>query len=127
MMWLRCRCGITDVPLRYDALQRRFGLVPLSKRREQHDLMFMRNIYRHAIDSSYLLEKMSLAVPVRHTRRHSLFHVPYARVNTVKRGLFVRLPISCNTFLDANREADLWSMSGAVWKRAVQRYVTGSA
>lgn len=123
MMWLCCRCRITDVPLRYDALQRRFGLVPLSKRREHHDLMFIRNIHRHTIDSSYLLEKMSLAVPVRHTRRHALFHVPYARVNTVKRGLFVRLPVSCNEFLNANHETDLWSMSASEWKRAVQRHL----
>ena len=125
MMWLCCRCRIADVPLRNDALQRRFDIVPLSKRREQHDLMFIRNIHRHTIDSSYLLEKMPLAVPVRHTRRHSLFHVPYARVNTVKCGLFVRLPVMCNTFLDANREADLWSMSAFEWKRAVKRHVGG--
>ena len=125
MMWLCCRCRVTDVPLNYDALQQRFGLVPLSKRRDQHDLIFMRNIHRHNIDSSYLLEKMFLAVPVRLTRRHSLFHVPHARVNTVKRGLFVRLPVSCNAFLDANREADLWTMSASEWKRAVQRHVAG--
>ena len=47
--------------------------------------MFVRNVHRHCIDSAYLLGHMPLAVPVRNTRRQALFHVSYARVNTVKR------------------------------------------
>ena len=123
MVWLCCRCRLTDVPLRYDALERRFSLEPLSKRRQQHDLMFVRNVHRHCIDSAYLLEHMPLAVPVRNTRRHALFHVPYARVNTVKRGLFVRIPELCNGFLDTNRETDVWSTSAAEWRGAVRKCV----
>ena len=121
MVWLCCRCRLTDVPLRYDALERRFSLEPLSKRRRQHDLMFVRNVHRHCIDSAYLLEHMPLAVPVRNTRRQGLFHVPYARVNMVKRGLFVRIPELCNGFLDTNRETDVWSTSAAEWRGAVRK------
>ena len=117
------RCRFTDVPLRYDALGRRFSLEPLSKRRQQHDLMFVRNVHRHCIDSAYLLEHMPLAVPVRNTRRQALFHVPYARVNAVKRGLFVRIPELCNEFLDTNRETDVWSTSAAEWRRVVRKCV----
>ena len=45
MVWLCCRCRFTDVPLRYDALERRFSLEPLSKRRQQRDLLFVRNVH----------------------------------------------------------------------------------
>ena len=121
MTWLRSRCRFTDVPMQYDALEQQFGLESLSRRRRQHDLMFIRNVHRQAIDSPYLLQHLPLAVPARNVRRQAIFHVPYARVNTIKRGLFVRIPEACNDLINASRDADLWHQSCYQWKRTVRQ------
>ena len=44
--------------MQYDALEQQFGLESLSRRRRQHDLMFIRNVHRQAIDSPYLLQHL---------------------------------------------------------------------
>ena len=121
MTWLCSRCRFTDVPMQYDALEQQFGLESLSRRRRQHDFMFIRNVHRQAIDSPYLLQHLPLAVPARNVRRQAIFHVPYARVNTIKRGLFVRIPEACNDLINVRREADLWHQSYYQWKRAVRQ------
>ena len=121
MTWLRVRCRFTEVPMRYDVLEQQFGLENLSRRRRQHDLMFIRNVHRQVIDSSYLLQHLPLAVPARNVRRPALFHVPYARVNTIKRGLFVRIPEACNELMNVSREADIWHQSSYQWRRTVRQ------
>ena len=123
LMWLSGRCHYTDVSLEYDALLKRFHMAPLTARREQHDIMFIRNIHRHAVDSSFLLERFPLAVPPRPLRNRMLFHVPYARVNTVRNGPFCRLPKLCNAFLDRNRAIDVWNHSAMIFKKHVITYV----
>lgn len=122
LTWLCARCRFTEMPLQYDLLERHFGLANLATRRRRHDLLFIRNVHRHAIDSPYLLAHLPLAVPGRNVRRQSVLHVPYARVGCIKRGLFVRLPETCNEFVNANREADLWHLSGYEWRRMVMSY-----
>ena len=47
-------------------------------------------------------------MPARSTRQQVLLHVPYARVSTVKEGLFVRLPRSVNSFLSQRLNVDLF-------------------
>ena len=56
---------LADVTLGYDELIEFFGLSMLAARREQHDAMFLRNIHRHSIDSSFLLSKFPLVAPTR--------------------------------------------------------------
>ena len=85
-----------------------FNVMSLSSRRVQHDLMFMRNVLRGRIDSTFLLRSFSLYVPARATRQLVLFNVPYARVNSVKEGLFVRLPRKMNDFLNIIPQADVF-------------------
>ena len=117
LMWLSGRCHDTDVSLEYDALLKRFHMAPLTARREQHDIMFIRNIRRYAVDSSFLLERFPLAVPPRPLRNRMLFHVPYARVNTVRNGPFCRLPKLCKAFRDRNRAIDVWNHSAMFFLR----------
>ena len=83
---------------------------------------FIRNI-RHAIDSPFLLSKFPLAAPTRLLRNKSIFHVPYARVNTVKNGLFSRIPKLSNMFHDANPDVDVWLHSQLAYKKRVAAYV----
>ena len=105
-------------------LLRYFGMTSLAARRAQHDLMFMRNIQNQSVDSSFLLGCFPLAVPVRALRSRTLFHVPYARVGTVKSGMFCRLPRASNAFLDKCGDVDVWEYSAGQYKRSVLAYVT---
>ena len=96
----------------------------LAARRVQHDLMFMRKIQNQSVDSSFLLECFPLTVPTRTLRKRLLFHVPHGRVNTVKSGMFCRPPRSCNAFLDACRDVDVWVSSAGQYKTSVIAYVS---
>ena len=45
LVWLCGRCRISDVSLRYGDLLEYFNLASLTGRRQQHDLMFLRNVH----------------------------------------------------------------------------------
>ena len=122
LVWLCGRCRLSDVSFEYVTLLRFFGLRSLAARRLQHDLMFMRNIHNQSVDSSFLLSCFPLSVPIRALRSRPLFHVPYARVNTVKLSMFCRMPTSCNDFLDKCRDADVWRLSAGQFKKSVLAY-----
>ena len=64
-----------------------------------------------------------MAVPPRPLWNRMLFHVPYARVNTVRNGPFCRLTKLCNAFLDRNRAIDVWNHSAMIFKKHVITYV----
>ena len=124
LVWLCGRCHFQNIAFDYKSLLSHFGVASLEARRKLYDLMFIRNIHKNTIDSSFLLNKFALAVPPRMLRGRVLFHVPYARVNTVKRGIFTRIPKLCNMFLDTCREADVWHLSKAEFKAHVLRFVS---
>ena len=71
--------------------------------------MFICNVFKGRISSSFLLHSFSLNEPCRATRQqtNTLLNVPFARVNTVKNGLFVRLPRNVNSFLEHVPVADM--------------------
>ena len=123
LTWLCARCLETGVSFEYDALLSHYGLASLAARRAHHDIVFIRNVHRHAVDSPFLLEKFPLAVPPRPLRNRILFHVPYARVNSVKNGPFCRMPKMCNAFLDRHRDIDIWNSSALLFKKHVIIYV----
>ena len=52
---------------------------------------------------------IGLAVPARVTRTRPILHVPIARVETVKNGLFCRLPCRANRLHEITPGADLFS------------------
>ena len=51
--------------LDYAALLRHFRMCPLSSRRVQHDILFIRNVFRRRIDSAFLLGSFTPSAPVR--------------------------------------------------------------
>ena len=122
LIWLCGRCRITNVSLDYVNQLQYFGLASLKSRRLQYDLLFIRNLYKHKINSSYLLESFPLAAPSRALRNPVIFHVPYARVNTVKASMFVRIPRHYNSFNNACREADIWHCSADQFRKHVISY-----
>ena len=107
----------------YENLLHHFRLPALSSRRMQHDIIFIRNIFRLEIDSADLLASFSLHIPTRSTRTYTLFSEPRARVNTVQSGLFCRLPRVANAFLSHCSRADIFNDTLWSFKRMVTRYV----
>ena len=92
----------------YSDLLNHFKMRSLKSRRVQHDLMFVRNVLNGRIDSSFLLGSFSLATPARATRNPVLLHVPLGRVNTVRDGLFIRIPRAVNAFLKDCAPVDMF-------------------
>ena len=98
-------------------------LLTFTSRRMQHDVIFIRNIFRLKIDCADLLASFALHIPTRSTRAYRLFSEPRARVNTVQSGLFCRLPRVANAFLNHCDRADIFSDTFCAFKRMVIRYV----
>ena len=110
LMWLNAHCRSRSSSLAYAELLSHFKLASVSARRIHHDLMFIRNVFKCKISSSLLLRSFAINVPCRYTRQlpHTLLAVPYARVNTVKEGLYVRLPKQVNRFIETCPDADFF-------------------
>ena len=125
LVWLCARCRVGRVSFDYCDLTAYFNVNTITARHKQHDIMFIRNIHRNRICSSFLLDKFPLAVPARQLRTQSLFAVSFARVNTVRTCAFNRIPNVCNAFLDANRDVDVWENSTAEFKAKVKQFVMG--
>ena len=93
LMWLSHHSSTGSAPsLSYPDLCRHFKIPSLASRRVQHDLLFLKNILNSNMDTPLLLPSFSLHVPTRSTRSRHLLYEPRARVNTVQRGMFCRLP-----------------------------------
>ena len=123
LLWLNAHVHRSSQSLAYDALLTRYSFIALEKRRCQHDMVFLASIFRHSIDCDVLRASFGLSAPVRSTRQLSLFHVPYGRVETVKRSLFVRLPGRLNVFLRKCPEIDVLSDSIGHIKSGIKKYV----
>ena len=111
---------MTEVPFSHRDMAVRFGVSTVRARLEQHSIMFVRNVHRHRISSSFLIDKFALAVPARRLRNQCLFACSFARprVNTVKSCIFNRAPKACNAFLDANRDIDVWESNASCSRNA---------
>ena len=125
LFWLCARCSVRGVPFTYRDLTEYFKVDTIAARHEQHDIMFIRNNHRHRTCSSFLLEKFPISVPARQLRTQSSFAVSFARVNTVRSCTFNRVPNACNTFLDQNRDLDVWVSGVAEFRARVRQYVRG--
>ena len=123
LMWMASRSNTFVSSLAYEDLLQTFNVPTLKARRRQYDLVFLRNVYRGQVDSPYLLNSFPLHVPGRATRRLSLFDIPYARVNTVKTGIFCRLAEEMNAFLRLVSEADVFNTSLSSFKNLVKKHV----
>ena len=109
LIWLTVNSGINSESLFYSALLSAHSFTSLAARRVQHDLVFVARLFKQKIDSSSLRSCFGLAVPPRSVRRRDLFAVPFARVETVKNGLFCRGPRSLNEFLRQSDKIDFFS------------------
>ena len=124
LLWLNAHTRNQSQCLSYDHLLAHYGLVSMSARRTHHNIVFTRSIFSGRIRSSFLLSSFSLNVPARSTRQQVLLHVPYARVSTVKEGLFVRLPRSVNSFLSQCPNVDFFCTTFCSFRALVKSYVS---
>ena len=125
LMWLSARARGADrlTSLEYRDLLHYFHVPSLEARRKQLDLVFLRNIFTSKVDSSFLTGCFFLHVPGRTVRNVSLFYVPFARVSTVKTGVFVRLPTLANDFIRRYPQIDFFVERFATFKTSVLNYV----
>ena len=123
LLWLNAHVRYKSTSLLYHDLLSHFRLVSVSARRSYHDIMFLRNIFAGRIDSSFLLQCFSLNAPSRTTRQQALFAIPYARVSTVREGLFVRLPRLANKFIEKCSDADLLTDTLASFRSQLRAYI----
>ena len=112
------------ISLGYTDLMNHFRLPSLASRRVQHDLLFIRNIFNSRLDCLSLISSFSLHAPTRSIRTQRLFYEPRPRVNTVKRGLFIRIPHLVNSFLRIIPEADFFANSFGIFKAHVLKYIS---
>lgn len=107
LMWLASNTQAQCPPVDYESLLTFFNVDSIKARFIQADLFFLLNVFKGKIDCSHLTAVFGLAVPDRRSRHTGLFHVPYGRVNTVKSGFLIRIPVQCNNFLHQMPSADL--------------------
>jgi len=108
LMWHSAHSGINSQSLSYNSLLSVHSFTSLAARRTQHDLVFLARVFKHKIDSVSLRSCFGLSVPARAVRRRDLFAVPFGRVDTVKNGLFCRIPRKMNEFLHQSGELDIF-------------------
>ena len=111
--------------LSYHDLLNLFRISSLSQRRLQYDVCFVFKIISGTIDSAFLLGSFPLHMPQRRTRamRDQTIHVPMARVETVRRGLFSRAVISFNSHVSNYPDADPFSSTLISFKSSVKTHV----
>ena len=122
LIWLACSSDRKSFNLSYDHLLNHFKVCSIKYRFLQHDLMFIYNVFHNRIDSSQLLSHFYLSAPARRSRSPSLWHVPFARVATVKSGTFCRVTNKCNEFLNSCKCVDFFCSPTFTYKTAVRSY-----
>lgn len=124
LMWLSAHTSRAPKTLDYRRLLSHFSFCSLGARRTQLDLTFLVRIFKDKIDSCFLRSCFGLAVPSRPTRQLALFAIPYARVETIRRGLFCRLPRFMNEFLRQADDVDFFADSFYSLKCKAKLYAT---
>ena len=111
LMWLASCSDKRSDNFDYLVLLSHFKVRSIKSRFVQHDLMFLFHVHHARLDSTVLLGAFGLNVPGRSTRSSVLWHVPRARVNTVQRSLYTRIPSTCNSFLQSDSSVDFFTSS----------------
>ena len=73
-----------------------FSVHSISTRLAQRDLTFIHSVFSGRIKSTDIVEMFGLCVPARRTRGKAILNEPTARVETVRAGMFCRLPRHVN-------------------------------
>lgn len=118
LIWLAVNSTKPCLSLDYDALLRHFEVLSIDKRLAMNDFNFIHNVFSGRIHSPSVLGMFALAVPNGRTRSRLVLHVPFARVETIKNGMFCRLPQLVNSLYAKQQTADLFGRKAAYKKEA---------
>ena len=83
LIWLASRSNHPTNNFAYEHLLTHFQIPSIKSRLHQHDLLFLFKIFHGQIDCPELVKHFSLSAPSRRTRDNKLWHIPFARVNTI--------------------------------------------
>ena len=108
LMWLASNTQDRCPSLEYERLLSYFRTPSIKARLIQTDLLFLHSVFHQRLDCAQLTSMFGLATPVRRSRHTGLFHVPFGRVNAVKRGFLTRIPVTCNRLLQETPTTDVF-------------------
>lgn len=117
LMWLATNSSKPSASLDYAALLTHFDVLRIGQRLVLNDLNFLHNVFSGRIDSCEILGMFSLAVPTR-TRSRPVLNVPVARVDTIRNGMFCRLPRCVNQLCEKLPVTDLFGAKFAFKRQA---------
>ena len=126
LVWLAVNSNSPSASHDYGHLLNHFKVLRISARLAQHDFMFLHGVFGGRIDSADVRAMFGLAVPARPTRSRPILYVPMARVETIRNGMFCRLPRRANNLYNVTPSADLFGNRGS-FKRCVSVYVRQTA
>ena len=122
LIWLASRSNHPTNNFAYEHLLTHFQIPSIKSRLHQHDLLFLFKIFHGQIDCPELVKHFSLSAPSRRTRDNKLWHIPFARVNTIKHSMFIRIPTTCNALLTSNSSIDFFTETLASLKTAATSF-----
>ena len=126
LIWLACSSDCHSENLRYDHLLQHFKVPSIKSRFMQHDLMFLYNVFHGRIDCPQLLSQFQLSAPARRSRSPNLWHVPFARVETVRNGTFCRTVKRCNDLLRGDSTLYFFCSPMCTYRAAVRLHAAGA-
>ena len=118
LIWLAVNSTKPCASLDYDVLLQHFEVLSINKRLALNDFNFIHNVFSGRINSPHVLSMFSLAVPSGRTRSRPVLHEPTARVETIRSGMFCRLPRLVNSLCATRPTADLFANKSAFRKEA---------
>ena len=116
LIWLATHSTRPSQSLDYHQLLSHFGVSCIRARLVQRDLTFLHSVFSGRIRSTDIVGMFGLCVPCRRTRGRAILHEPTARVETIRAGMFCRLPRQVNGMYEHVASADLFASRGTFMK-----------
>ena len=120
LMWMGAITQSPCPPMDYASLLQHFKTTSIRARFTQTDIMFIYSILHNRIDSTQLTSMFGLNIPGRRLRHTGLFHEPFGRVNTVMNSPAIRIPRTCNLFLQSCPSIDFFLASSSFRHEALK-------
>ena len=112
LMWLTTHSSKPSQNLDYHHLLSHFSVKSIRTRLLQRDLTYIHSVFSGRVKSADIVGMFGLCVPSRRTRGRAILHEPTARVETVRAGMFCRLPRRINEMYRSMAGADLFASRG---------------
>ena len=126
LIWLAVNSTKPCSSLDYDILLQHFAVQSFDRRLALNDFNFIHNVFSGRINSPSILGMFSLAVPSARTRSRPVLHEPTARVETIRNGMFCRLPRRVNELCSRQPITDIFGTK-SMFKRQARIFVCSAS